>query len=114
MTKNGNVITADDGKMLVRGETRSRQVILGKSDSPENWSETNMTEEERSAVRTETEKLNLKKIAELKEQLTATDYKAIKYFEGWISEEDYAPVKSLRQSLREQINLLEKSLTQDA
>ena len=47
------------------------------------------------------------KIAQLKAQLDNTDYQAIKYAEGWISEEDYAPVKEQRQAWREEINILE-------
>lgn len=46
-------------------------------------------------------------IASLKQQLSATDYKAIKYAEGWISEEDYTPIKAERQALRDRINALE-------
>lgn len=46
-------------------------------------------------------------IAELKAQLEVTDYKAIKYAEGWISEEEYAPIKAERQALRDKINELE-------
>ena len=44
-----------------------------------------------------------KMIEELKEKLAATDYKAIKYAEGLISEEDYAPIKAERESYRVQI-----------
>jgi hypothetical protein len=43
------------------------------------------------------------KINELKRKLSATDYKAIKYAEGLISEEDYAPIKAERESYRVQI-----------
>jgi hypothetical protein len=45
--------------------------------------------------------------SELKAALSATDYKAIKYAEGLISAEEYAPTKAERQALREQINALE-------
>ncbi|MBO5854373.1 MAG: hypothetical protein J6Q61_06520 [Bacteroidales bacterium] len=44
----------------------------------------------------------------LKHKLQQTDYKAIKYAEGWISEEEYAPIKAERQAIREEINRLEK------
>ena len=50
---------------------------------------------------------NKKRIAELKALLQATDYKAIKYAEGFISEVDYAPIKQVRQSYRNKINELE-------
>lgn len=49
-------------------------------------------------------------IALLKAELSKTDYKAIKYAEGWISEEDYAPIKAERQALRDRINELEEQL----
>jgi hypothetical protein len=48
------------------------------------------------------------KIEELKHRLEETDYKAIKYAEGLISEEEYADTKALRQSWRDEINELEK------
>ena len=44
---------------------------------------------------------------ELKEKLRETDYKAIKYAEGLISEEDYATIKAERQGWRDEINLLQ-------
>jgi hypothetical protein len=45
-------------------------------------------------------------IAALKQQLTDTDYKAIKCSEGLITAEDYAETKAQRQAWREQINVL--------
>ena len=46
-------------------------------------------------------------IQQLKKQLSDTDYKAIKFAEGQISEEDYASVRELRQGYRDRINYLE-------
>jgi predicted flap endonuclease-1-like 5' DNA nuclease len=46
-------------------------------------------------------------IADLKQRLTDTDYKAIKYAEGLIPEEEYAPVRVQRQAWRDEINRLE-------
>ena len=43
----------------------------------------------------------------LKIQLSDTDYKAIKYAEGWLTDEEYAPIKAERQALRDKINALE-------
>lgn len=43
----------------------------------------------------------------LKERLSQTDYQAIKYAEGLIREEDYAPTKKQRQEWRDKINELE-------
>jgi len=49
---------------------------------------------------------NEEQIVLLKKQLTETDYKAVKYAEGWITEEDYSEIKLARQALRDQINEL--------
>ena len=46
-------------------------------------------------------------IARLKQELADTDYEAIKYSEGWFTEDEYAPIKAMRESLREQIRKLE-------
>lgn len=50
------------------------------------------------------------KINETKAKLSQTDYQAIKYFEGFISEADYAPIKTQRQAWRDEINALETEL----
>ena len=52
-------------------------------------------------------------IAKLKQQLFSSDYKAIKYAEGWISEEEYAPIKAERQEIRDKINELENNCLSD-
>lgn len=52
----------------------------------------------------------LDRIQELKSLLSKTDYKAIKYAEGLISEEEYAPIKTQRQAYRDEINKLEVEL----
>lgn len=46
----------------------------------------------------------------LKAELSKTDYKAIKYAEGWITAEEYEPIKAERQALRDKINALEAAL----
>ena len=51
-------------------------------------------------------------ILTLKESLSATDYKAIKFAEGLISAEEYEPIKAARQELRNKINHLEKLLAE--
>lgn len=59
---------------------------------------------------TEAEVAEMERVAEierLKEQLAATDYKAIKHAEGWLTDEEYAPTKAQRQQWRERINELE-------
>ena len=49
-------------------------------------------------------------ITQLKKQLSDTDYKAIKYAEGQITEEEYSPIRLQRQSYRDRINELEALL----
>ena len=52
----------------------------------------------------------LEEIETLKQLLANSDYKAIKYAEGQISEEDYVPIRLQRQSYRDRINELEALL----
>lgn len=51
------------------------------------------------------------KIAELRRRassiLAATDYKALKYAEGLLTEQDYAPIKVTRQAVRDRFNAKE-------
>lgn len=47
------------------------------------------------------------RIAELKQLLAESDYKAIKYAEGWLTADEYADTKAQRQAWREEINALE-------
>lgn len=61
-------------------------------------------------IRYTQKELNEMEINSLKDKLAATDYKALKYAEGLISENEYAPIKQERQNLRQQINQLENEL----
>lgn len=54
------------------------------------------------------EELKQQRIRELKQKLFDTDYIALKYAEGVLSEENYASMKSQRQAWRYEINELEK------
>lgn len=51
-----------------------------------------------------------KRINELKYLLEDSDYNAIKYAEGELTEEEYAPIKELRRSYRAEINQLEEKI----
>ena len=51
-----------------------------------------------------------KRIEELKQLLSESDYRAIKYFEGYYTDDEYAPYKAQRQAYREEINQLESEL----
>ena len=46
------------------------------------------------------------KIKEYQEELTASDFQAIKYAEGLYTEAEYKPIKETRQSYRDDINIL--------
>lgn len=70
--------------------------------------ETNLTEEEHLELG-----FNIVEettIEELKQMLLNTDYQAIKYAEGELTEEEYAPIKAQRKEWREEINRLEEEL----
>lgn len=47
------------------------------------------------------------RIAELKMLLAESDYKAIKFAEGWLTGDEYAVTKAERQAWRDEINALE-------
>ena len=71
-----------------------------------------MTEEEILANESERD-LKAEKEAEiedLKQELSDSDYKAIKYAEGWYTDEEYAPIKAQRQEIRNTINQLESEV----
>lgn len=46
-------------------------------------------------------------IQELKKLLASTDYKAIKFAEGSLTESEFAPIRKQRQEWRDKINELE-------
>lgn len=52
----------------------------------------------------------LEEIELLKAELASSDYKALKFAEGWTSAEDYAVIKAQRQEIRDRINALEVQL----
>ena len=66
-----------------------------------------MTAEEEAEFNKSAEVSVETQINELKEKLRETDYQAIKYAEGLLSEEDYATTKKQRQEWRDKINELE-------
>ena len=50
------------------------------------------------------------KIAVLIDKLSATDYQAIKFAEGEMTEEEFAPIREQRRAWRVEINLLEEQI----
>ena len=47
------------------------------------------------------------RIEMLKSELASTNDKVLEYAEGWLTEEEYAPIKAQRQAIRDEINKLE-------
>ena len=68
-----------------------------------------MTEEEIAELENQTPSTE-QQILHLKQRLDDTDYQAIKYAEGWMTEEEYEPIKLQRQEWRNEINRLEKTV----
>lgn len=65
-------------------------------------------DEFKTLARKQTLKVSVeKKITALKAELQKTDYKALKFAEGFISPGDYEPIKQYRNNLRLEINNLE-------
>lgn len=60
----------------------------------------------------ETQKTQYARIAQLKQCLVESDYKALKFADGVLSEEEYAPVRAERQAWRDEINEIEKTFTE--
>lgn len=60
-------------------------------------------EQEKQIIKIET----LSEIEKLKEFLNSTDYKALKFIDGALTEEEYAPIREERQKARDKINELE-------
>ena len=46
MTINGNILTADDGKALKKGDVIAATVHLGVNDGADNWTEIDKPDEE--------------------------------------------------------------------
>lgn len=83
---------------IVEQNHKNGYIVQENELALEAWGE---TEEEQA------QKVKEERIAKLKRLLTDTDYKAIKYSEGLISEEEYAETKAQRQAWRDEINQLE-------
>lgn len=60
----------------------------------------------------EEQKKQFERISELKTLLSESDYKAIKFSDGVLTEEEYAPIREKRQAWRNEINEIEKVFTE--
>ena len=74
------------------------------------WGDTPTVPDEPVLMQPTPEQETAQQIAALKAQLTATDYQAIKYAEGWLTAAEYEPVKAQRQAWRDEVNRLEEGL----
>ena len=53
---------------------------------------------------------NKEELMELYSKLTYSDYQVLKYVEGELTEEEFAPIKAQRKQWRERIRQIEKEL----
>jgi hypothetical protein len=67
-----------------------------------------MTNENLDLLETVPEVRKEYEIQELKKLLASTDYKAIKFAEGSLTESEFAPIRKQRQEWRNKINELEQ------
>lgn len=91
---NGRFIEVDGMKLL----SPSEGVLLANG-----WERVTQEPTEEEVA----EQLRLAEIDELKALLMESDYKALKFAEGWLTADEYAPIKAERQRWRERINELE-------
>lgn len=87
----------EDGNVVAKERRKATRPILVENDRSDE-----IAEGQRQA--------KLREIAELKKNLSDTDYEAIKFGEGAMTEEEYAPYKTQRAEWRARINELEESL----
>ena len=96
--------------MRIFNEDKSKQLVLNPKELKEGKFDCGMLEtgepiwiykgvDEEAVLENE---LNV-----LKEKLSNSDYKAIKYFEGYYTAEEYQPIKKEREKLREEIRKLQ-------
>lgn len=67
-----------------------------------------VVEEEQPDIVLSQEEIAQQMILDFKQKLKNTDYQAIKYAEGELTEEEYAPIKAQRKEWRAEINRLEE------
>lgn len=83
--------------------------VVSKSEEEDIKNMIRITEEEYNQfINMNKQKMLTKiRINQLKKMLADTDYQAIKYAEGLLTEEQYTPIKAQRQAWRDEINQLE-------
>lgn len=84
-------------------EKEGYDVVFNKDTKHWEYKEIKKEEEPKPYEPTELEKAQ-EEVWKLESELQSTDYKAIKYAEGYYTEAEYAPIKLSRQYLRNKIN----------
>jgi hypothetical protein len=78
-------------------------------DGPQyDWVEITQTNAEKLRARKDTE------LAAIRQQLSGSDYKALKFVDGSLSAEEYEPYKQVRLTLRDKYNRIEAATSQAA
>lgn len=106
--KNGKIITTSNMKMSENFLYTDEDIIVSYDGTSLVLASETQTDAYKQAAAAYAEKKAAEKsIQELKDKLNTTDYQAIKYAEGQLTEEEYAAIKAQRQTWRDQINALE-------
>lgn len=100
-----------DGKTQLGDFSDFNTVYKVDGDSITYSNDSSVYEETVQPTEEELEKIKLQEqMTTLKQELSNTDYQAIKYAEGWFTDEEYSPIKAEREGLREKIRELEEQL----
>lgn len=108
----GHPIYLTPGDCTLKKPPKAKDGFKIKWDSDKGswgYEEEKKPEEPEPYVPTEKDLLS-QQISQKKWELSQTDYKAIKYAEGLLTEEEYAPIKAERQAMRDEINALQAQL----
>ncbi len=109
--KDNEYVVIDDGSELAQKFIKNYPFVELIYDELKNVIDVKVLKEQKEA--TEKRQRTLGEIERLKQKLSDTDYQAIKYAEGQILEEEYAPIKAKRQVWRDEINKLEAELLKE-
>lgn len=106
-TNDSNYLVVDDNSLIAKKirEYYPFYTLVIKNDEI-----VDVIEDTKSKEKFDDSTMKLQEIEELKQKLKDTDYQAIKYAEGQISDEEYTPIKAERKSWRDRINELEADL----
>lgn len=109
----GELIGGNDGRVLDVDEQTYKDLEDGKLmwSNGELVANTNYETYKQEQQLKKLKRDKQKRIAELKDLLAESDYRAIKYAEGEYTESYYQPFKEQRRAWRDEINQLEEELS---